>query len=112
MVETERYASMFLTMECEESMLTRTCIQCNKEFTMTESEIRFYKSKRLSLPKRCKECRDANKKLKAENGGQMPEKNSTVETIAVKKGRMGILPVAIGAVAVIVILILVLSLLP
>ena len=79
-------------------MLTRTCIQCNKEFTMTESEIRFYKSKRLSLPKRCKDCRDANKKIKAENGGTMPKAESqtnaaaTVESAAPQeKGKIGIL---------------------
>ena len=98
-------------------MLTRTCIQCNKEFTMTESEIRFYKSKRLSLPKRCKECRDANKKLKAENGGQMPQgavktnaaaaENATAQS----KGKLGVLPLAIGAVAVIAVIIVVIALL-
>ena len=99
-------------------MLTRTCIQCNKEFTMTESEIRFYKSKRLSLPKRCKECRDANKKTKTENGGQMPKAevqskavatvdNATIENAAVKeKGKINILPLAIGAAAVIALIII------
>lgn len=99
-------------------MLTRTCIQCNKEFTMTESEIRFYKSKRLSLPKRCKECRDANKKVKAENGGQMQRTESqtnaaaTVESAAVQgKGKMGVLPLVIGAVAVIAVIIVVIALL-
>ncbi len=89
-------------------MLTRTCIQCNKEFTMTESEIRFYKSKRLSLPKRCKECRDANKKIKAENGGQMPRTNATavVESAAPQeKKKLGVLPRAIGAVVVIALII-------
>mgnify|MGYP003523016127 CR=1 FL=1 len=99
-------------------MLTRTCIQCNKEFTMTESEIRFYKSKRLSLPKRCKDCRDANKKIKAENGGQLPKSEiktnaaASVENAAPQeKGKMGILPLAIGAVAVIVVVIVVIALL-
>lgn len=37
------------------------CKQCGKEFELTESEIDFYKSKNLSLPKRCKECREKNK---------------------------------------------------
>ena len=92
-------------------MLTRTCIQCNKEFTMTESEIRFYKSKRLSLPKRCKECRDANKKLKAENGGQMPKQNVPANEKTQEKGKLGVLPLAIGAVAVIAIIIVVVALL-
>ena len=88
-------------------MLTRTCIQCNKEFTMTESEIRFYKSKRLSLPKRCKECRDANKKLKAENGGQMPKAKETAGAAKTTQEQKGvrILPLVLGAVAVIAIII-------
>ena len=99
-------------------MLTRTCIQCNKEFNMTESEIRFYKSKRLSLPKRCKDCRDANKKIKAENGGTMPNAETqtnaaaTVENaVPQEKGKIGILPLAIGAVAVIAVIIVVIALL-
>ena len=95
-------------------MLTRTCIQCNKEFTMTESEIRFYKSKRLSLPKRCKECRDANKKIKAENGGQMPKANGVAElekAAPQEKKKIGVLPLAIGAVAVIAVIIVVIALL-
>jgi len=95
-------------------MLTRTCIQCNKEFTMTESEIRFYKSKRLSLPKRCKECRDANKKLKAENGGQMPKTNGTKGVAQVtpqEKKNRSVLPLAIGAVAVIAVIIVIIALL-
>lgn len=93
-------------------MLTRTCIQCNKEFTMTESEIRFYKSKRLSLPKRCKECRDANKKLKAENGGKLPKTAPAAEMPATKeKGKFAVLPLAIGAVAVIAVIIVVVALL-
>ena len=42
--------------------MKRTCKQCGKEFILTKSEIDFYKSKNLSLPKRCKECRESNKK--------------------------------------------------
>ena len=38
-----------------------TCKQCGKEFELEASEIRFYKSRNLNLPKRCKECRDKNK---------------------------------------------------
>lgn len=92
-------------------MLTRTCIQCNKEFTMTESEIRFYKSKRLSLPKRCKECREANKKLKAENGGQLPKTVTKETEKKSEKGKLSVLPLAIGAVAVIAVIIVILVLL-
>lgn len=48
------------------------CKQCGKEFELTQSEISFYKSKNLSLPKRCKECRDKNK----QQNGQSSESNS------------------------------------
>lgn len=44
--------------------MNRTCVQCGKVFTLSQSEIDFYKSKNLDLPKRCKSCRDKNK-----NGG-------------------------------------------
>ncbi len=47
-------------------MLKRTCKQCGKEFIISDSEIKFFKSRNLNLPKRCKECRDANKQAKAE----------------------------------------------
>lgn len=41
--------------------MKRICKQCGKAFVLSESEISFYKSKGLALPKRCKECRDKNK---------------------------------------------------
>lgn len=41
--------------------MKRTCKQCGKEFVITQSEINFYKSKNLNIPKRCKECRQRNK---------------------------------------------------
>ncbi len=44
--------------------MKRTCKQCGKEFVLSQSEINFYKSKNLSIPKRCKECRDANKQAR------------------------------------------------
>ncbi len=45
--------------------MERKCVQCGKVFDLTDSEIEFYKSKGLSLPKRCKNCRDANRRTKA-----------------------------------------------
>ena len=45
--------------------MKKTCIQCGKEFEMTDSEISFYESKGLELPKRCSSCRKANKRNKA-----------------------------------------------
>lgn len=44
--------------------MKRICKQCGKEFVLSQSEINFYKSKNLSIPKRCKECRDANKQAR------------------------------------------------
>lgn len=38
------------------------CIQCNKEFEISEQESQYYKKQGWQLPKRCKECREANKK--------------------------------------------------
>lgn len=40
------------------------CIQCGKNFELKKSEIEFYKSKNLHLPKRCKACREKNKAKK------------------------------------------------
>lgn len=33
------------------------CISCGKHFTLTDKEIAFFKSRNLSLPKRCETCR-------------------------------------------------------
>ena len=41
--------------------MKRVCKQCGTSFELSDSEIAFYKSKNLNLPKRCKECRQANK---------------------------------------------------
>ena len=38
------------------------CQQCGKEFVLEDGEVEFYKSKGLALPKRCKRCRNSNKK--------------------------------------------------
>lgn len=45
--------------------MKRVCKQCGKSFELSESEIAFYKSKNLNLPKRCKACRQANKQGQA-----------------------------------------------
>lgn len=47
-------------------MISKKCIQCGKEFTLTNSEIEFYKDKNLEIPKRCKACRARNKKRNKE----------------------------------------------
>lgn len=41
--------------------MKKICKQCGAEFELSASEIEFYKSKNLSLPKRCKKCRKQNK---------------------------------------------------
>ena len=38
-------------------MIKRVCKDCKKEFTLSDSEIKFFKDKNLELPKRCSECR-------------------------------------------------------
>ena len=45
--------------------MTKKCVQCGKSFTLTKSEINFYKAKKLSIPKRCKDCREKNKASKS-----------------------------------------------
>lgn len=45
-------------------MEKRNCKQCGKEFELSNGEIKFYKEKAFSLPKRCEECRGKNKKVK------------------------------------------------
>lgn len=42
--------------------MDRECVQCGKVFTLSEYEVNFYRSKNLNIPKRCKECRELNKK--------------------------------------------------
>ena len=42
-------------------MITKKCRQCGKEFTLTDGEIDFFKSKGLELPNRCADCRRKNK---------------------------------------------------
>lgn len=48
--------------------MQKTCKQCGKTFTLTQSEIDFYANKNLSIPKRCKECRSQNKQQNYSSG--------------------------------------------
>lgn len=41
--------------------MKRICKQCGAEFTLSQEEIAFYRSKNLHLPKRCENCRRENK---------------------------------------------------
>ncbi len=47
---------------------TLTCTDCGKQFTFTESEQEFYRSKGFSTPGRCPDCRAA-RKAQRESGG-------------------------------------------
>jgi len=44
-----------------------TCTDCGRSFTMTNGEVEFFTSKGMSVPKRCKTCRQ-----KAKSGGAAP----------------------------------------
>ena len=44
-------------------MLKQKCVSCGKTFTLTDSEIAFYKSKNLQLPKRCEACREKRNEI-------------------------------------------------
>ena len=41
--------------------MNKKCVQCGKVFSLSDSELEFFKSKKLSVPKRCKECREQNR---------------------------------------------------
>lgn len=43
-------------------MITKKCRDCGKEFTLTDGEIDFYRSKGFELPNRCQSCRNKRKK--------------------------------------------------
>jgi len=47
--------------ELELNDQTIICVDCNKKFTYTEGEQRYFISKELSTPKRCPECRKSRK---------------------------------------------------
>lgn len=55
----------------------RVCVQCGKSFVLSDSEVNFYQSKSLSLPKRCKTCREMNKAKKTNQSFEY--KNYTVK---------------------------------
>lgn len=41
--------------------MKRTCIQCGREFELSEEQIRLYEEKELEIPKRCYHCRRSNR---------------------------------------------------
>ena len=50
---------------------TRTCVDCDQEFTWAAGEQAFFHEKGFSEPpKRCKECRQAKKADRERRGGR------------------------------------------
>ncbi len=48
---------------------TRTCVDCDREFTWTAGEQEFFHEKGFAdPPKRCKECRQAKRAQRQANG--------------------------------------------
>lgn len=53
----------------------RKCKQCGEEFTLIDSEIKFYNDKGLNLPKRCSECRKKNNNINNNEKESIKETN-------------------------------------
>ena len=90
--------------------MKKICVQCQKEFELTESEIAFYKNKGLSIPKRCKACRELNKN---KNGSSQnaAEKRYSYNQIpnTERRSKKGIRPgLAVVALALVVVFVVVL----
>ena len=70
--------------------MKRTCKDCGKDFEINSSEIKFYKSKNLALPKRCSDCRKNKKnnnydKDKKEDKKE-EQREETVQSSSVNSG--------------------------
>lgn len=74
-------------------MITKKCSDCGNEFTLTDGEIEFYRSKGLHLPNRCKSCRDKRKGSKAPSA---PQNNS--------RGKRSLPPIPVIIILAIVLL--------
>lgn len=69
--------------------MKRTCKQCGKDFELSQSEINFYKEKNLELPKRCKDCRDANKRTNKTITPSQPHISSHNEVKTYQQNKAG-----------------------
>lgn len=74
-------------------MITKKCSDCGNEFTLTDGEIKFYRSKGLHLPNRCKSCRDKRKGSKSPSA---PQNNS--------RGKRSLPPIPVIIILAIVLL--------
>ena len=78
-------------------MIKRVCKDCGKEFTLSDSEIKFYKDKNLELPKRCSQCRGKNRK----NNYNDVQKRESLDNNNSKGKRNTIRNIIIAAVVII-----------
>lgn len=51
------------------------CVDCKKEFVLSDNEINFYKEKNLHEPKRCLDCRKAKKNFSNSNNNETKQYN-------------------------------------
>ena len=57
------------------------CVDCSVPFVFTEGERAFYEGKGLTIPRRCKSCRDKKKARQAQGGTReqrAPQHNTDV----------------------------------
>lgn len=82
--------------------MNRKCVQCGKAFTLSNSELEFFESKNLSIPKRCKDCRDNNKALNnaSKNKTTISKKSNKYKSYYVKKPNTANLTTIIMAVLI------------
>ena len=66
------------------------CVDCKCEFIWTAGEQRFYETKGLTQPKRCKNCREARKSMRSYGTGviiALPPHDKDAEEINEKESR-------------------------
>lgn len=66
--------------------MQRTCKQCGKTFTLTQSERDFYQNKNLSVPKRCEKCRAKHKQVNHPSGSPTDTPSGTGSNYRKAKG--------------------------
>jgi hypothetical protein len=47
------------------------CIDCGRNFTIVRSQVRWFESRGIPLPKRCKPCRDHRRAIDEAERGQL-----------------------------------------
>ncbi len=67
--------------------LWKSCIQCESDFYLKESDQKFFESKDLELPKRCWTCRQKNKRDAAEARAKQEDKDRLSRSSGNRKPR-------------------------